>query len=121
MQLEVREFGVSGPGTLERDVRSAVGAAVDRFAGRIRRVRVRAFSASSWQEGCRMRVWCGGGPTIVVEAVAGSRRAAVYAAADLLDGALRRRLSGKRARRMGSTRRDARGARNELDGRRTRS
>lgn len=121
MQLEVRDLGVSERTDLERDVRNAVGAAVDRFAPRIRRVRVRAFTPSSWQEGCRVRAWCDGGPTIVVEAVAASSRAAVYAAADLLDGVLRRRLKGRRARRWSGAPRAVRGARNETDHGRTRS
>lgn len=121
MQLELRELGGSVRGELEHDVRNAVGAAVDRFVDRIGLLRVRAFTASSWLEGCRMRAWCGGGPTIVVEAVAPSSRAAIYAAADLLDGALRRRMSGKRSRRRRGAARKTRGRRNEPENWRTRS
>lgn len=98
MQIETRNLGLTDSGQLDLEVARAFGAALDRFDERIRRVRVRLIPAGAHEAACRVRVWCGNGPTVVMEAQAASGNEAIHAVADNLNRALRRRWSTRRSR-----------------------
>ncbi len=99
MQIETRNLGLTNAEQLDLEVARAFGAALDRFDARVRRVRVRLLPAGTHEAACRVRVWCGNGPTVVMEAHAASGNEAIHAVADSLNRALRRRWSTRRSRR----------------------
>lgn len=99
MQIETRNLGIPGARHLDLEVARAFEAALDRFDERVRRVRVRLVPVGTHEAACRVRVWCGHGPTVVMEARAASSNEAIHAVADGLNRALRRRWSARRAGR----------------------
>lgn len=103
MQIEIRNLGVVDYGRLRQDSRRAFGAAMDRFTDRVRRVRVRLTPTGSHAATCRVRVWCGHGPTVVVEEQAATAHEAIHAVAATLQRALCDRLSTRRNRRRAAT------------------
>lgn len=99
MQIETRNLGVSDSPNIDGEVARAFDAALDRFDDRVRRVRVRLLRSGSHEATCRARVWCGRGPTVVIEVEAASGSEAIHAVADAVNRTLRRRWSARRARR----------------------
>jgi ribosome-associated translation inhibitor RaiA len=104
LQIETRNLGVSDDRAFAQEISRALGAALDRFGDRIPRARVRLALAGNHDAVCRVRIWCGKGATVVVEESAATSIAAVYAAADTLKRALRRRWSSRRSRRRHASR-----------------
>lgn len=100
MHIETRSLGVSRSAALKHDARRALDAALDRFEARVHRVRVRFIGAPGGTNvTCRIRAWCGPGPTIVVEANAASFQEAVQTAAECLNRAVQRRWARERSLR----------------------
>ena len=98
MQIEVRNLGVGDSATLQRQARSALDASLERYGDHVRRVRVRFLTDGAGAATCRVRAWCGKGPTVVLEERGASSAEAVNAVADALHRALIRRWSVRLSR-----------------------
>lgn len=112
MNIETRNRGISEDEHLAEDARRALAPALDRFAGRVLRVRVRFVPMNRHRAACRVRVWCDRGPTVLVAAEAASSREAVHAVADRLSYTLSRKWPERR-HRSHAVRRPALAARKE--------
>lgn len=99
MQIETRNLGLPVQANIHDEVARAFQAALDRFDDRVRRVRVRLLTAGTHQATCRARMWCGEGPTVVVEEHATCASDAIHRVADALNRALRQRWTSRRAGR----------------------
>lgn len=105
MRLETIDRGIALSPADAAHVERAVSAALDQYLTSIQLLRVRLLKAGS-QVRCKMRAWCGPGPTIVVTSVRPTTGEAIDASVDTLQRAIRRR-SGRalKARRPARERR----------------
>jgi len=104
MRLETIDRGITLTRQDEVHVARALRAALDQYMEAISLVRVRLLKAGA-DVRCKMRAWCGPGPTIVVASVRPTIGEAVDAAVATLQRAVRRRKGHAVAARRKGTRR----------------
>jgi hypothetical protein len=90
MRLETIDRGIALTKKDQAHVSRALQTALDQYMETISLVRVRLLRAGT-DVRCKMRAWCGAGPTIVATSVRPTTGDAVDATADTLQRAIRRR------------------------------
>ena len=104
MEYETIDRGIVMDDGNRKHLARAIEAGLNRHAQSIRLVRIRLVPAGS-RVRCRMRAWCGPGPTVVVSSARPSIGEAVDSAVATLERAIRRRKERQVASELKAARR----------------